>query len=75
MAFLNVHRGLQPAQGERAVTDLSFWDHQADAQHLVFHSHNYGYCKMFKMINLADSGTRGVIKSLCVDFNVRNVVY
>lgn len=75
MAFLNVHVGLQLSQGERAVIDLSFQDHQPDAQHLVFHSHNYGYCKAFKMINLAGSVTRGVIKPLCVDFNVHNVVY
>lgn len=75
MAFLNVHVGLQLSQGEEAVIDLSFQDHQPDAQHLVFHSHNYGYCKAFKMINLAGCVTRGVIKPLCVDFNVHNVVY
>lgn len=74
MAFLNVHVGLQLSQGEGAVIDLSFQDHQPDAQHLVFQSHNYGYCKAFKMINLAGSVTGGVIKPLCVDFNVHNVV-
>lgn len=75
MAFLYVHVGLQVSQGERAVIDMSFQDHQPDAQHLVFHSHNYGFCKAFKMINLAGSVTRGVIKALCVDFYVHNVVY
>lgn len=75
MTFLYVHVGLQISQGERAFIDLSFQDHQLDAQHLVFHLHNYGYCKAFKMINLAGSVTRGVIKPLCVDFNVHNVVY
>lgn len=75
MTFLNVHVGLQLSQGERAFIDLSSQDHQLDAQHLVFHSHNYGYCKAFKMINLAGSVTRGVIKPLCVDFNVHDVVY
>lgn len=75
MAFLNVHVGLQLSQGERAVIDLSFQDHQPDAQHLVFHSHNYGYCKAFKMINLAGSVTGGVIKPLCVDFNGHNVAF
>lgn len=78
MAFLNVHVGLQLSQGEGgggAVIDLSFRDHQPDAQHLVFHSHNYGYCKAFKMINLAGSVTGGVIKPLCVDFNVSNVAF
>lgn len=60
---------------ERAVTDLSLRDHQPDAQHLGFHSHNYGYCKAFKMINLVGSVTRGVIKPLCVDLNVHNVLY
>lgn len=74
MAFLNVHGGLQLSQEERAVIGLSFRHHQADAQHLVFHSHNYGYCKAFEMINLADSVARGVIKPLCVGFNVHNVV-
>lgn len=58
-----------------AVIDLSFQDHQPDAQHLVFHSHNYGYCKAFGMINLAGSVTGGVIKPLCVDFNVHNVAF
>lgn len=74
MAFLNVHVGLQLSQGEGAVIDLPLQDHQPDAQHLVFQWHNYGYCKAFRMINLAASVTGGVIKPLCVDFNVHNVV-
>ena len=64
------------SQGEGgAVIDLSFQDHQPDAQHLLLASHNYGYSKAFKMIYLADSVTEGVIKPLCVDFNVHNVVF
>lgn len=75
MAFLNVRVGLQLSEGAEAVIDLAFQDHQPDAQHLVFQSDNYGYCNALEMINLAGSVTGGVIKPLCVDFNVHNVEF